>query len=1133
MNQSTLGSTDINDPPAARRVAPRTFARADLIGAVILAVVGAVAPRLCAQTPFIGTQNWTTPVGVNPAGDSAELDMDQDGTVESYLLPSHLHGQVSNTGLLASPNRQILYLRAFGSALQPSCSNPNPTGNQIYFFRFVKDSATTGHLQTILGGSLCINGPQPDHDGLYEVAGQSQHVAYIVEPADFGASTQSVHWINLNGVEEYAVTTLSVDVDLPFMFEPTGLAALFKHHVGAGGFADFTLIDLCPPPRLGTSLSGTQLFGINENSAALTAETDIIGGTPTARIMHPSLPGGFRDFTLTPCVGAPVMGACCIAGNCTQTIQDDCSGTWSANESCTPNPCEPPTGACCLPCPNFCQIRTQAACEATPGAFWGGPDTDCTSCPSFPFVLVSKSGPPGPVAAGAPFNYTLTYTNLGHADASGVQIRDVLPASLTFISASHDGDYNSANRTVTWMIAGGVPSCSSGQVTLTVRAACSPPSVTNSNYSSSWSPGMTFPGGPSVTTQIVSASAAPVSVTVDSVPSAQPLLRGDTITHTIHLTNTAAESRSGINFNVSYGPVSGLDSVIDAGGGTVTSNSASLTWTGTLGAGASVDVTFRTRIMDCTPASATSEQLNSGNPVLVRNVCSVVVGSAVPPGPFALQRPTTSSLLALPPTGAPQAGLQLVRPNAAIDLQLTLSNLLDADQPNVSGSMVIPSTMTPVGNPPFIPPTDSAAVYDDTTQTISWSGPISANASVNITFRATSSASTCSSELAWVGFTGDCHDLDASITLVNVPTPPAEPHLVGINEGGPSMRIWTYRHGIDAFPLTMFCTQNEISNGMGRGPNGDIWIAGVPCMRINPTTLDFQIYPQDFAQNTLGISPFGFVRDVAVDPADGTVVFVGYNQGIGLGQAKVVRYDPISGQANLILDGAATNVEIRGPTRVVVEPDGHIGMTAIVESSYAVVRIDPGNPGALQTFNVPNDPAVVSLALDTDDDYLVTGYELGDSSPRPLNKINRVTGDVTTLIADLKALVPSQETWYGSAVAPDGKIFLTVPSAAAMGLSALIDRGPPAMGESIMVIDGLDIEYNTGAVNSLHGDMNCDGNIDGADVQAFVLAVIDTAQYAAEYSNCNILNGDFTGDDATTNADTADFVSCLLTGPCP
>lgn len=67
----------------------------------------------------------------------------------------------------------------------------------------------------------------------------------------------------------------------------------------------------------------------------------------------------------------------------------------------------------------------------------------------------------------------------------------------------------------------------------------------------------------------------------------------------------------------------------------------------------------------------------------------------------------------------------------------------------------------------------------------------------------------------------------------------------------------------------------------------------------------------------------------------------------------------------------------------------------------------------------------------------------------------------------------------------------------------------------------------------LLGDMNCDGNIDGADVQAFVLALIDTAQYAAEFSNCNILNGDFTGDDATTIADTADFVSCLLTGPCP
>jgi len=63
--------------------------------------------------------------------------------------------------------------------------------------------------------------------------------------------------------------------------------------------------------------------------------------------------------------------------------------------------------------------------------------------------------------------------------------------------------------------------------------------------------------------------------------------------------------------------------------------------------------------------------------------------------------------------------------------------------------------------------------------------------------------------------------------------------------------------------------------------------------------------------------------------------------------------------------------------------------------------------------------------------------------------------------------------------------------------------------------------------------VNCGGDLDGADVQTFVLAVIDITQYAVGHTNCNILNGDFTRDDATTTADTADFVSCLLTGPCP
>src|SRR5207244_1306828 len=100
--------------------------------------------------------------------------------------------------------------------------------------------------------------------------------------------------------------------------------------------------------------------------------------------------------------------------------------------------------------------------------------------------------------------------------------------------------------------------------------------------------GTSWSGSPAVTTQITPANSAPVSVTINSAPSRTPLLRGDTITHTITLTNTAAESRDGINFMVFFGGASNLDAIISNGGGTATTNASSLSWTGTLPASATM-----------------------------------------------------------------------------------------------------------------------------------------------------------------------------------------------------------------------------------------------------------------------------------------------------------------------------------------------------------------------------------------------------------------------------------------------------------------------------------------------------------------------------------------------------------------
>lgn len=65
------------------------------------------------------------------------------------------------------------------------------------------------------------------------------------------------------------------------------------------------------------------------------------------------------------------------------------------------------------------------------------------------------------------------------------------------------------------------------------------------------------------------------------------------------------------------------------------------------------------------------------------------------------------------------------------------------------------------------------------------------------------------------------------------------------------------------------------------------------------------------------------------------------------------------------------------------------------------------------------------------------------------------------------------------------------------------------------------------------GDMNCDGRVDGLDVDGFALAVLNSTGYSAEFAGCNILNGDINQDSATNTLDTELMVDCILNGGCP
>src|SRR5206468_7027655 len=90
-----------------------------------------------------------------------------------------------------------------------------------------------------------------------------------------------------------------------------------------------------------------------------------------------------------------------------------------------------------------------------------------TTVTSSPVLAISKGDAPDPVSAGSNITYTLSYSDTGNANATGVVITDTIPANTTFVSATAGGTL--AAGVVTWSL-GIVSAGSAGSVQLVVRA---------------------------------------------------------------------------------------------------------------------------------------------------------------------------------------------------------------------------------------------------------------------------------------------------------------------------------------------------------------------------------------------------------------------------------------------------------------------------------------------------------------------------------------------------------------------------------------------------------------------------------------------------------------------------------------
>src|SRR5438093_76531 len=264
-----------------------------------------------------------------------------------------------------------------------------------------------------------------------------------------------------------------------------------------------------------------------------------------------------------------------------------------------------------------------------------------TTVGSAPVLAVSKTDSPDPVAAGGNLTYTLSYSNTGNANATGVVLTDTVPANTTFGSTAADGTL--ASGVVTWSV-GNLAAGASGSVQMVVRVAsplANGTSITNSTYSIDSNE--TAPvSGAAVSTAVTSAPILAVSKT----DSPDPVAAGGNLTYTLSYSNTGNANATGV---VLTDTIPANTTFVSATAGGILASGA-VTWSvGNLAAGASGSVQLVVRVAS---PLANGTSITNSTYSIDSNETSPVNGAAVSTATLAGPTLSASMTDAPDPVGA-------------------------------------------------------------------------------------------------------------------------------------------------------------------------------------------------------------------------------------------------------------------------------------------------------------------------------------------------------------------------------------------------------------------------------------------------------------------------------------------------
>jgi uncharacterized repeat protein (TIGR01451 family) len=371
----------------------------------------------------------------------------------------------------------------------------------------------TGYQWNFGDGSTLNTATSPSHN--YTTPG-----TYLVTLTVFSAtgSTQATALISVSSVPPPPQTDLSL----------TAVASPSTVTTGETITYDFTLTNLSSTAAQTTFLSGSLPSNV---TYILSSGCSQSGGTVTCS--PGTMAGGasvtYRIVTQSVTAGTAVMAMTAS----TSTTESNVSNN-SASATVTINPV-PPT------------------------------DAD---------LSLTKTASVGTATVGETFTYTLSVTNNGPVNASGVTITDTLPPEVTFDSSP---DCSASGSTVTCNI-GALANGATGSATVTVTAA-NPGTAVNSATVAGGQPDPT--GGNNSASATVTINPVPptdADLSLTKTASVGTATVGETFTYTLSVTNNGPVNASGVTITDTLPPEVTFDSSPDcsASGSTVTCNIGAL-----------------------------------------------------------------------------------------------------------------------------------------------------------------------------------------------------------------------------------------------------------------------------------------------------------------------------------------------------------------------------------------------------------------------------------------------------------------------------------------------------------------------------------------------------------------------------